>query len=233
MIGENSSVPATALGRVQEQHTWRRARRYFWFAVTSCTLAVGFLYAMPSTILLSRLSLALGYISLAFLGGSLFVGPWNVLWGYANPVSTGVRRDLGIWAGILGLVHTVLGLQVHMNGNFWLYFFNPPESPHLLPLRFDPFGFANFAGLGAVCVLLLLLALSNNYSLRRLGVQRWKALQQWNYVCFILTVAHSVAYQYMERRTVLFLALFSGIVLVVGAMQFAGFRKRRAQKIYT
>src|SRR5262249_31104988 len=156
-------------------------------------------------------------------GGSLFIGPWNVLRGYANPVSTEVRRDLGLLGGLFGLGHTILGFEGHMEGNFWLYFFNPAGQFSLLPFRYELFGFAIFTGLGAVLVLLLLLSLSNNYSLRRLGAQRWKTLQQWNYACFTLVIAHSVAYQFIEKRAIFLLAFFSGIVLAVGGIQLAGF----------
>ena len=211
--------------------SWRqRIYRHIFLAIGSGILAGGFFFAMPMKRAMLRLSLATAYVGLAFLGGSLLTGPWNVLRGGANPLSTDLRRDLGIWAGLFGLVHTVIGLQMHLGGNFWLYFFYPADQPHFFPLRSDPFGFANFTGLGATLVLILLLALSNDVSLRTLGALRWKALQRWNYACFVLVFFHSVVYQVLEKRHRSLVVLFSVIVLITGGLQLAGFRKRRRQK---
>lgn len=62
------------------------------------------------------LSVATAYAGLLLRAITLLLGPWNVLRGRPNPVSTDVRRDVGIWAGILSLAHVVFGLQVHMRG---------------------------------------------------------------------------------------------------------------------
>jgi sulfoxide reductase heme-binding subunit YedZ len=145
-------------------------------------------------------------------------------------VSTDLRRDIGIWAALLGLFHTIVGLQVHMKGRFWLYFVFSPNEDRFLPVRYDLFGFANYTGLAATLVLIMLLALSNDLSLRRLGARRWKSLQRWNYPCCIFVVLHGVAYQFIENRSLWFIGLFGSIVLVAGALQLAGFRKKRLLK---
>jgi sulfoxide reductase heme-binding subunit YedZ len=170
------------------------------------------------------LSFASAYVSLLFLCITLLIGPWNVLRRRSNPVSTDLRRDVGIWAAILGLIHVVAGFQVHMGGKFWLYFLWPPDSPHRIPLRYDLFGFANFTGLGATLLLLLLLVLSNDLSLRALGGRRWKALQRWNYVNFALVIAHSVAYMLGGREPV-YVVAFSGMIVGVVTVQWVGIRK--------
>ncbi|MCL4181748.1 MAG: hypothetical protein KJ072_28940 [Verrucomicrobia bacterium] len=74
-----------------------------------------------------RWSMATAYVSLALLVATLATGPINLLRCQPNPVSTDLRRDLGIWAFILGLAHTVIGLQVHMK-SIWLYFFRAITS---------------------------------------------------------------------------------------------------------
>lgn len=187
---------------------------------------VSICWALQAKDTLFQLSIASAYVGIALLIASLLIGPWNVLRGRPNPVSTDVRRDLGIWAGLLSLTHAVVGLQVHMGGQWWLYFFSSPASARLFSLRSDAFGLANFTGLGAVLVLILLLGLSNNCSLRTLGVRRWKALQRWNYAGFVLVAAHGVVYQLLEKRNALFIGLLGGMVLGVVAMQLAGFRRR-------
>ena len=158
------------------------------------------------------------------------IGPWNRLRGRHNPVSSYLRRDIGIWAGMLGTAHVIAGLQVHFKGKMWLYFL-PERDAMTFPLRIDPFGFANYAGLVSTLILLLLLALSNDASLRALGASRWKSLQRWSYAGALLMVAHGVVYQILEKRTMGFVVAFAAIVLLVIAIQFAGFRvaKKKAQ----
>ena len=46
------------------------------------------------------------------------------------------------------------------------------------------FGLSNETGLIAALILLVLLATSNDASLRNLGLARWKSWQRWNYACF-------------------------------------------------
>jgi sulfoxide reductase heme-binding subunit YedZ len=198
-------------------------------ALISAALTIGIFYAIQAGSTLFRLSMASAYAGLALLSASLVIGPWNVLRHRPNPVSTNLRRDIGIWAGIIGLAHVVVGLQVHMQGKFWLYFLYPPDQAHFLPLRYDPFGVANFTGLGSTVVLILLLGLSNDLSLRVLGTRRWKTLQRWNYAGFALVVVHGVLYQLIEKRQLLFVGLFSIMGLLVVALQVSGFWEIRAR----
>jgi sulfoxide reductase heme-binding subunit YedZ len=205
----------------------RRLARHALLAAASLVLGAAVYAAVPA-FAMRRLSLATAYLALALTTLSLMIGPWNVLRARANPVSQDVRRDVGIWAGLVALAHTVVGLQVHMQGRWWQYFVWPPDRAQGFPLRTDAFGAANVAGLGATLVFLLLLALSNDVALRRLGSGRWKALQRWNYAGFGLTAAHAALYQVTERRALPAVAVFSASVVVVGLTQLAGYRRRRA-----
>ena len=98
-------------------------------------------------------------------------------------------------------------------------------------IRLGPFGFANHLGLIATLLVILLLAISNDYSLRKLGTRRWKSWQRWTYYLAGLLVIHSVLYQLVEHRPVLFVVLFA-IVMVLGlAIQLYGvalYRRRRS-----
>ncbi len=204
----------------------RRIRRHIGLALAGAALTTGIFYLVRSPYPPVRLSMATAYAGLAFLSIALATGPWNVLRKRPNPVSTDLRRDTGIWAGILGLAHVVVGLQVHMGGNMWQYFFYPPAPRRLLP-RFDGFGLANYSGLAVALVLAILLALSNDRSLRWLGTKRWKTVHRSAYVGFVLVVAHSALYQVMEKRTLPFVALFVVLAVAVTALQLAGFRRVR------
>ena len=113
--------------------------------------------------LISHLSIATAYPALFLTCAAILLGPWNVIRGRPNPTSFDLRRDLGIWAGIMALLHTGIGLNVHLRGRPWLYFVDQHRR-----VRHDLFGFGNDTGLVAALLFLLLLALSNDLSLRRL-----------------------------------------------------------------
>lgn len=206
----------------------RRVQRHIGLAIASVALMVAFFYLARTDFLWFGLSMASAYTALALLGATLATGPWNVLRGRPNPVSTDLRRDLGIWAGIVGLIHVAVGLQVHAGGDIWLYFFHPP-APERLVVRLDPAGFSNHTGLIATLLLVILLALSNDYSLRSLGRTRWKTIHRSVYVAFVLIVAHGALYQLLEKRILGFVALFGVMVATVVAIQLAGVRRVRAR----
>jgi len=65
---------------------------------------------IPSNDWLFRLSLSSAYVAIALLTVTLAIGPINALRGARRPVSIDSRRDVGIWACIWGLFHTVIGL---------------------------------------------------------------------------------------------------------------------------
>jgi sulfoxide reductase heme-binding subunit YedZ len=161
-------------------------------------------YFAPSNDTRTRLSLASAYVAIALLTITLVIGPLNALRGARRPVSIDSRRDVGIWAAIWALLHTVVGLQVHMRGRMSEYFFHPGDKPLLTRVRYDMFGLANDAGLVAAIVVAALAVISNDWSLRQLGGPRWKRVQQLNYMLFAVVIIHAVLYQVIEKRNALF-----------------------------
>ncbi len=176
--------------------------------------------------LISHLSIATAYPALFLTAGALLVGPWNLLRGRSNPVSFDLRRDLGIWAGVMAVVHTAIGLNVHMRGRPWLYFIDQQHR-----MRRDLFGFSNDTGALAALLFLLLLSLSNDLSLRKLGVARWKFLQRWTYLAVALTVFHAVAFQMVEKRQLAYQAVLWTTTTLICGIQIAGWVARRRQLI--
>jgi sulfoxide reductase heme-binding subunit YedZ len=176
-----------------------------------------------------RWSMATGYAGTALIGLALVMGPWWLTRGRRVPVSTDVRRDVGLWGATFALLHVVTGLQVHMGGDMLNYFiYRPRDGAHPLPIRFDGFGVTNWTGLGATLVLIGLMAISNDWSLRGLGTARWKRWQRWTYVAAVLVALHGLAFQRMDRRTPAFVAV---LVLMIGAtlaFQLYGRRLTRA-----
>jgi sulfoxide reductase heme-binding subunit YedZ len=152
-----------------------------------------------------RLGLATGYVSLALLIAALAFGPLNILRGKINPISTDVRRDTGIWCGVVSIVHFIFGWNVHMRSR-WHYFFD--EAANSWDMRKDFFGIANYTGLLALLLVALLLAISSDRALRKLGGQKWKNLQRLTYALALLVFAHSALYQLLENRQLKFVAFF-------------------------
>ena len=173
-----------------------------------------------------RWSMATAYVGVALLGLTLAIGPLNVLRGRPNPVSTDLRRDLGIWAGLVATAHFLAGWQVHMRHRY-LYWLRELAGSRELRPRADLFGFANYTGLAAVIIAILLLTLSNDYFLGRLGTRRWKSLQRWNYAFFALMLVHGIAYQFIEKRKAPFVITLALVSLAVLVLQYAGFAHRR------
>lgn len=170
--------------------------------------------------LIGHISIATAYPALFLTAVAVFLGPWNVLRKRANPVSFDLRRDIGIWAGIMALLHTAVGLNVHLRGRMWLYFVDQHHR-----IRHDWFGFGNDTGVVAALLFLLLLAISNDLSLRGLGARRWKSLQRWTYAAVILTILHAVAYQHVEERRGAYELVLGGTTLAIATFQFAGWRR--------
>lgn len=162
---------------------------------------------------------------MALLTAALAVGPLNVIRRRPNPVSTDLRRDIGIWTAIFGITHTVIGLNVHMHGHMIRYFV--PDTPTLTAGSIA-FLVSNWVGLLATLLLLMLLAISNDFSLRTLGTQRWKLIQQTTYVVVIAVVVHGAAYQIIEKRKWILATVFSALAVSALVLQSAGFRARRA-----
>src|SRR5439155_21731825 len=195
--------------RVSRNRYWaRRARRNVLIAVVSA-VALGVVYARVwnDLSLAYRWSMATGYVSVGLIGTALLLGPWWVIRGQRAPISSDSRRDVGLWGAAFALLHVATALQVHMHGDMLQYFMYRARDGHAFSLRLDRFGFANWIGLAATLLLVLLVSISNDRSLRALGSRKWKRLQQSTYVAAILSAAHTIAFQLIARRSMTFVAL--------------------------
>lgn len=199
---------------------FRRSKRHLMLLTAATGITCLAYMATPPPDIRHRLSMATAYAGLAFLVVSLGLGPWNVLVRRPNPASFDLRRDIGIWTGILAILHTAIGLTVHLRGRMWMYFL---KRFHPLKFQNGEFGFANFVGLGAALLFLMLLAISNDVSVRSMGIQRWKSLQRWSYAAFVLTVAHGIAYQLIEKRQLPWVFTFAALTLTILVIQALGY----------
>jgi sulfoxide reductase heme-binding subunit YedZ len=220
-------VELTASNPIQQTRPTRRLIQHHLPLALGTIATTAILYATrPYRDWIARASFATAYPALLLLGATLWIGPWNLLRSRRTPVSTDLRRDIGIWAGIAGITHAVIGQCVHLRGRPWLYYVYG-KTGHVLPFRHDLFGWSNYTGLFAALILLALFATSNDLSLRALGTPQWKKLQRWNYVCFGLAVIHTLLYQSSEKLNgpFVFAAVLSAGLTVL--IQLAGVYRRR------
>ena len=191
------------------------------------SVAIALLYVTrPYNDVVSRLSFATAYPAIILLAGTLFTGPMNLVLRRRNPVSSDLRRDIGIWAGFISILHAGVGQFVHLRGRPWLYYVYGSQEKHV-GIRHDIFGFANYSGLLATLVVIALFSTSNDLSLRKLGTPRWKALQRWNYGVFALALMHSFAYQATEKQTMGWVGSVVFCMVITVAIQTTGFLMRR------
>lgn len=216
----------------------RRQRRLLGLALTAAACAALLFYALQfsperwgdhggqlkAASAQWRASLAFAYSALLFMGATLVIGPVNLWRNRPNPIHNPWRRDLGIIAAVLAFIHVSFGLFIHVEG--WQIWRNwivaMPTRANPLPLKYTKIGLANFIGLLQLGLIALLLLLSNNRALRRLGTRRWKTLQRLNYVAFGAVVAHGVLMQIGERRAWNLRAAFLLVVAVVVVVQLVG-----------
>jgi sulfoxide reductase heme-binding subunit YedZ len=172
-----------------------------------------------------RFTVATGYLATGLLVLTLLIGPANLLLRRRNPVSSYLRRDVGVWTAVFSFVHVFYGVQVHQKlSNFVRYFVSSDGSPLT-----DSFGLANWTGLAATVIVAGLLALSSNAALRKLKARKWKRLQRLNYVLFALVVLHAFFYGALVRSDSPYtlLLLLSVVAVFVGQALGVGLYRRR------
>jgi sulfoxide reductase heme-binding subunit YedZ len=207
----------------------RYLRHHLPLAILSAAAIILLYVTRPYPDVITRLSFSTAWPALVLLSVTLLIGPWRSLRGRPPALSVDLRRDIGIWGGILGVVHAGIGQCVHLRGRPWLYYVYEKALEHLLPIRHDLFGFANFTGLFAALVLLALLATSNDASLRKMGQPGWKSLQRWNYASFGLTLAHTFGYLIgIESLKWAWIATAGLCALLTGTLQYQGWQRHRS-----
>jgi methionine sulfoxide reductase heme-binding subunit len=162
-----------------------------------------------------RVTDATGYLATGLLGLTLLIGPANLLLRKRIPISNYLRRDVGAWTAIFSVVHVIFGLEMHSGGqiSFMLRYFVMDGRPLT-----NSFGLANWTGLAALVIVVVLLALSTDGALRELKARTWKDLQRLNYTLFALVILHVFFYGALLRMTSPFtlLGILTVIAVVVG-----------------
>jgi len=165
-----------------------------------------------------QFTVASGYLALILLAATLLLGPANLVFRRRNPISTYLRRDVGIWTAVLTIVHVMSAALIHVSHGSGLpaavlHFF-VTEDGRLLT---NSFGLGNWTGLAATVIALALLATSSDVALRTLKARPWKLIQRLNYAVFALIILHAFFYGALLRMNSPFsrlLVLSVGIVCV-------------------
>lgn len=174
-------------------------------------------------------TIGFGYVSLFLIALTLAIGPLMLLRQRRNPVNIHLRRDAGIWGGITGCLHVIFGLQIRNGGDIAAYFFRYTENGYEVLL--NAFGTANYIGLVATVILVLLLATSNDLSLRQLKGRRWKSLQRLNYALVVLAILHTLVYQMVSSREQPFVDLVAALAMALLIIQILGVRRYQSQSL--
>lgn len=188
-----------------------------------------YIFWIPTLPVVPFITYTSGYLGIFLLAVSLLLGPLNLILRRKNPISTYIRRDIGIFGGILGMVHSVVGLLMHFTGKPWLYFLE--EVGDGLIIRIGNFGLANYTGLFGALILILLLIISNDYSLGKLKAVKWKNLQRLTYLMFLLVIAHSIFYRLNANKEDLIIFLYLPMFFMVLAFQLIGIWLKRSRHI--
>ena len=174
-----------------------------------------------------RLSIVSAYVCLILYAWTLVTGPIRVLRKRPPQLNVYLRRDIGIWAAISGLLHLLIGTDVAMSPVYLGKFVTGPDGFADAEMRSGLFSWGSVTGFVAGLIFLLLLALSNDYVLRWLGPKWWKRLQRSSYTAFFLFVLHGYAFQALERRAWPLVGTLVAVTVAVLWLRIRGARATR------
>lgn len=221
--------------RESQRRADARARRHF----TLFLLVIGgvsiVVFAVPAENTIDRVSILTAWQFMWLLAVVLLIGPLRLLRTGRVRANMYLRRDLGIWAGITGLMHLFAGTGESMTPAYVVEYVNYAGGEGGERLREQLFTWSTIVGLVIGVLVLLLVMLSNDAAIRRLGVRWWKGLHRTSYAVFALTAGHAFAFQVLESRESWLMVTTGALVCVVVAIQFAGIivqrrRRRRRRK---
>ena len=200
----------------------RLIRHYLPLLLLTVLTVVAFYFKNPKWDLITLIADSSAYLAIVLIAGSLIIGTVNILFKRRNPNSTYFRRDIGITAGVITLIHSIIGLFVHLRGNMWKYFVERNDHGYFIP--FDDFRLANYTGLLSTLLIVVVLVTSNDYSLLKLKATRWKNIQRLSYVMFLFAIVHVIYYRINNIE--LLYSFYLPLVAVVLVFQGIGVWKR-------
>ena len=150
-----------------------------------------FLYSRAEWSPMHRWNRAVGDVSLVLVAIAMALGPVSRLWRSAARFLP-YRRELGIYAVLLALVHATIILIGWDNLDLMRligFEFHPGLQQYVMVQQ--GFALANLVGVLALLYGAILAITSNDRSLRWLGSTVWKFVQRGTYVLWWLSVVHT------------------------------------------
>ena len=145
-----------------------------------------------------RWNRAIGDMSLLLVALAMSIGPIARLWGSFRVVVPW-RRELGIYAVVLAIIHTFIILNAWIEWDLiqlFGYQIHPVTGNYVMTQH--GLGLANSIGIVALFYAASLALTSNDWSQKKLGVMVWKFLQQGSYVYWMLIVIHTAYFLYLH-----------------------------------
>ena len=198
-----------------------RRRRHLWLALLTLGVCVTAWFGGPSGGAVDRASLATAWLCTALFVLVMILGPLQLVGGRRAALNWLLRRDLGIWTAITGLLHFGLGNIEAMNRPY-VQRVTASTAPPGAELRGDFFNWGAASGTLLALVFVVLLMISSNVALRWLGPRWWKRLQRLSYAGFALTIFHGLLFQRLEDRHMLWVLLLAAAGMTALGLQIAG-----------
>jgi len=197
--------------------------------------AVSFLFLSATTLVgnpgfataVDRVSLVSAYMFLLLLCIVLLIGPLRAMRTGRVTVNHILRRDLAIWCALLGLVHLLAGAMQSMTPVYLSEFVTHASNQPSVAMREFFFLWSTIAGIVIGALLIVLLTLSNNWSMAWIGKRWWKRLHSMSYIVFVLTLVHGLGFQVLESRSWPGYAMVGIAAFVICIAQFRGIRAIR------
>lgn len=174
------------------------AKRHFAIGALGALITYAFWLSRPEWVDDMRFWKAAGDTSLVLLYITLALGPL-ARFVPALGRTLSYRRELGIWFGVYGLLHTFLILDgwILWSGTRLMGYQFVPQAGQELRLE-SGFGIANIAGLIAMFIALPLMATSADWAMRFLGGSAWKFLHMSSYAIMYLVALHTAYFMYVH-----------------------------------
>ncbi len=170
--------------------TWRR---HFIAICLAAVLVALFSQVHGQWSAMHKWNRAVGDASMVLVALSFGLGPLARIFRPASRVIA-FRRELGIYACILAIAHTIIILVGWVEFDLMrLFGFEWHPNLQTYVMFQNGFGLANAIGIAALVLVLVLAATSSDYAMRRLGTAGWKFIQMGVLPLWWLTIAH-VAY---------------------------------------
>jgi sulfoxide reductase heme-binding subunit YedZ len=172
-----------------QKTAWKR--RHWLVQLISAAGIVGLLFGRSEWSQMHVWNRAAGDMSLILVATAMAIGPLCRLWLPARRFLLW-RREIGIYAIVLAVIHTVIVLVGWVSFDLMRLFgfeFHPQLDRYVMVQH--GFAIANIAGVVALVYGLVLGLTSNDLSQRVLGTSVWKHVQQGTYVLWWLAVLHT------------------------------------------